>query len=145
MMATRIDHIGINVDDLPAATAFFLDIGLELQGEGDVSGEMVDRIVGLDNVHSTVVFMRVPNGQTCIELVKFHRPVDERDSQPDPANRLGIRHLTIVVEDIEATIARVKERGAQPFSEVQTYEDVYKLCYVRGPEGIIIELVEEIG
>lgn len=144
-MAKEIDHVGINVNDLDAAKAFFLALGLEVQGEGEVSGELVDRVIGLDNAHSTIVFMRVPNGQTAIELVKFNSPVDERGVQPVPANTLGIRHLAIVVQDIDATVAKLKERGAEPFSDVQTYEDDYKLCYVRGPEGIIVEVAEEIG
>jgi catechol 2,3-dioxygenase-like lactoylglutathione lyase family enzyme len=145
MMAKKVDHVGINVDDLPAAKAFFLDLGLEVQDEDDVVGEWVDRIIGLENAHSTIVFMRVPNGETGIELIKFHSPVDEGGVQPVAANTLGIRHLAIAVEDLDATVSKLKERGTELVGEVQRYEDVYKLCYVRGPEGIIIELAEEIG
>lgn len=145
MKILNINHVGINVNDLAAAKAFFLDLGLEVQGEGDVSGELVDRVTGLDGVRSTVVFLGLPGGETSIELSKFTTPVDARGVQPVPANTLGIRHISFAVENIEAIVAKLKARGIKPFSEIQTYEDLYKLCYVHGPEGIIIELAERIG
>lgn len=141
----NIDHVGVVVNDLSAAKAFFLDLGLEVQGEGEVAGAWVDRVVGLDNIKVTFVFMRVPEGQAGIELIKFHRPADERGVRPAPANALGIRHIAFVVEDIEAVVAKLKERSTELFGEVQSYRDTYKLCYVRGPEGIILELAERIG
>ena len=144
MTVRRIDHVGINVNDLAAAKAFFVDLGFIVQGEDELAGALVDRIVALHDVHTAVVMLGTPDGQTCIELVKFHRPADEQGIQPRLANTLGIRHLALIVDDIEATVARLKERGTELFSEIQRYEDSYKLCYVRGPEGIILELAEEL-
>ncbi len=144
MRIHRIDHVGVIVDDLAAAKAFFLALGLEVQGEGDVAGAWVDRVIGLDGVKSTVVFLRVPGGEGGIELSKFSTPADERGIQPSFANTLGIRHIAFAVEDIEAVVAKLKKNGTEIFSEIQHYEDSYKLCYVRGPEGIIIELAEQI-
>jgi catechol 2,3-dioxygenase-like lactoylglutathione lyase family enzyme len=144
MKLQRIDHVGIIVEDLAAAKAFFLDLGMEVEGEGDVAGKWVDRIIGLDGVKNSVVFMRVPGGEGGIELIKFASPVDERGIQPSFANTLGIRHIAFAVEDIEAVIAKLQERGTELVGELQNYEDSYKLCYVRGPEGIIIELAEQI-
>lgn len=145
MKLPNINHVGIIVNDLDAAKAFFLDLGLEVQGEAEVSGELVDRVTRLDGVKSTVVFMGVPDAETSIELSKFATPVAERGVRPEPANALGIRHISFAVEGIEALVARLKASGWEPFSEIQTYESLYKLCYVHGPEGIIIELAERIG
>ncbi len=144
MKIQRIDHVGVIVNDLAAAKAFFLDLGLEVQGEGEVEGEWVDRVIGLDNVKNAVVMLRVPGGQANIELVQFFTPSDEGGIQQLPANTLGIRHITFAVEDIEAVVARLKEKGTETFSEIQDFEGRYKLCYVRGPEGIILELAEQI-
>ena len=145
MNIPRIDHVGIIVNDLPAVKAFFLDLGFEVQGEGEVEGEWVDRVVALDNVKGAFAMMRMPGGESTIELVQFLSPAAEGDMHPHPANTLGIRHIAIAVDDIDAALARLREHGAEPFNEVQQYEDMYKLCYVRGPEGIIIELAEQIG
>lgn len=144
MKVQRIDHVGVNVTDLPAAKTFFLDLGLELHGEGAMEGALLDRVVGLEGAKTSFAWFRAPGGQTSIELVKYHTPVDEHGLQQPSANTLGIRHIAIAVEDIEATVARLKERGTQTFSEIQDYEGVYKLCYVRGPEGMILELAEQI-
>jgi 4-hydroxyphenylpyruvate dioxygenase-like putative hemolysin len=96
-------------------------------------------------VKNMVVFMRVPGGEASVELITFHTPVDEQGIQPSFANTLGIRHIAFVVDDIEAVVAKLKENGTEIFSEIQNYEDTYKLCYVRGPEGIILELAEQIN
>lgn len=144
MKIHRIDHVGIIVNDLPAAKAFFLDFGLEMLGEGEVEGEWVERIIGLNDVRETVVMLGIPDGQATLELVKFHTPSDENGIQPSFANTLGIRHIAFAVEDIEAVVAKLKKKGAELFGEIQTYENAYKLCYVRGPEGIILELAEQI-
>jgi catechol 2,3-dioxygenase-like lactoylglutathione lyase family enzyme len=144
MRIHRIDHVGIIVDDLPAAKAFFLDFGLEVLGEGDLEGELIDRVVGLDGVKNAIVMLRTPDGQANIELIKFYAPSDEKGIQQPFANTLGIRHIAFAVEDIEAVVAKLKKNGTEIFSEIQNYEDSYKLCYVRGPEGIIIELAEQI-
>jgi catechol 2,3-dioxygenase-like lactoylglutathione lyase family enzyme len=144
MKIRRIDHVGIIVEDLPAAKAFFLDLGLEVQGEGELEGEWLDQIVGLTEVKTAFVFMGMPEGQANLELIKYHRPSDERDIQQPLANTLGIRHIAIVVEDIEAVVAKLKIKGQEIFGEIQNYEESYKLCYVRGPEGMILELVEQL-
>ncbi len=144
MKIHRIDHVGIIVNDLPAAKAFFLDFGLEMLGEGKVEGEWVERIIGLQDVKEEVVMLRTPDGEANIELVKFYTPSDEKGMQRPLANTLGIRHIAFAVEDIEAIVAKLKKNGAELFGEIQTYENAYKLCYVRGPEGIILELAEQI-
>lgn len=145
MKINRIDHVGVIVNDLSAAKAFFLDLGLVVQGEGEFQGKWLDRIVGLDDVKTEIVMMQTPDGQTNLELSKFHTPSDEKGVQQPLANTLGIRHIAFVVEDIEAIVARLKQNGSETFSDIQQYENSYKLCYVRGPEGIILELAEQIG
>ena len=144
MKVHRIDHVGIIVKDLAAAKAFFLDFGLELQGEAELEGERLDKIVGLNNVKDAYAMLRTPDGEANIELIQFYRPSDESTVRQPLANTPGIRHIAFVVEDIEGHVARLKKQGMEVFSEVQHYEDSYKLCYVRGPEGIILELAEPI-
>ena len=144
MKIQRIEHVGVVVDDLPAAKAFFLDFGLEVQGEGEGEGELLDQVVGLYDAKTAFVMLGTPDGQAYIELVKFYTPSDEKGIQQSFANTLGIRHITFAVEDIEAIVAKLKKKGTEIFSEIQTYENMYKLCYVRGPEGIILELAEQI-
>jgi len=145
MKIHRIDHVGIIVNDLPAAKAFFLDLGLDVLGEAEVKGEWVERIIGLTDVRETVVMLGMPDGQATLELVKFHTPLDEKGIQQSFANTLGIQHIAFAVEDIEAIVAKLKNKGVELFGEIQNYENVYKLCYVRGPEGIILELAEKIN
>lgn len=144
MKINRIDHVSINVNNLLEAKAFFLDLGLEVQAEWELDGEQLDRIVGLNGVKTACVGLGMPDGQTWIELVKFYTPSDENDIQQPLANTLGIRHICFNVEDIEAVIAKLKKNGTEIFSEIEQYEESYKLCYVRGPEGIILELAEKI-
>jgi catechol 2,3-dioxygenase-like lactoylglutathione lyase family enzyme len=144
MKIHRIDHVGVIVNDLPAAKAFFLDFGLEVQGEGELEGEWLDQIVGLNDVQTGFVFFGMPDGQANLELIKYYRPSDERGIQQVSANTLGIRHIAFVVDDIEAVVAKLKEQGKEVFGEIQNYENMYKLCYVRGPEGMILELAEQI-
>lgn len=136
--------MSINVNDLLETKAFFLDLGLEVQAEWELHGEQLDRIVGLNGVKTACVGLGMPDGQTWIELVKFYTPSDENDIQQPLANTLGIRHICFNVEDIEAVIAKLKKNGTEIFSEIEQYEESYKLCYVRGPEGIILELAEKI-
>ena len=145
MTIQRMDHVGIVVDDLAAATEFFVELGLELQGEGSVDGRWVDRIVGLDGVRAGFAMMQTPGGNGRLELVKFHSPSDQGDNRHAPANTPGIRHVAFVVEDIDAVVAGLRARGAELVGELERYEDSYRLCYVRGPEGIIVELAEQIG
>ena len=143
MKINKIDHIGIIVNDLPAAKAFFLDFGLEVQGEAEMEGELVDRLLGLNKVKTSLVMMRPPGGETSIELIKFHNPPEE-GVQHLSMYTLGIRHIAFLVEDLEALVAKLKAKGAEVFGEIQIYENSYKLCYVRGPEGIILDLNERI-
>ena len=145
MKINRIDHIGIVFHDLAAAKAFFLDFGLEVVGEMDLESELVDRINALDHVRTSIVHMRVPDGECQLELIQYHTPADEHGLQPSTPNRLGIRHILFAVEDIEALVAKLKQRGTEFLSDIQNYENTYKLCYCRGPEGIILELAEKIG
>ncbi|MFB6803358.1 VOC family protein [Peribacillus butanolivorans] len=144
MKIQRIDHVGVIVNDLSAAKEFFLDFGLEVKGEWEMEGELMGYAVGLNDVKVACVGLGMPDGQTWIELIKFYTPSDEKDIQQSFANTLGIRHIAFTVEDIEAVVAKLKKKGTEIFSEIQQYEESYKLCYVRGPEGIILELAEEI-
>ncbi|HWE50443.1 MAG TPA: VOC family protein [Bryobacteraceae bacterium] len=145
MTIQRMEHVGIVVDDLAAATEFFLDLGLELQGEATVEGRWVDRVVGLEGVRADIAMMQTPDGNGRLELTKFHSPSLESDNRAAPANTPGIRHLAFAVQDIDAVVARLRARGAELIGELARYRDSYRLCYVRGPEGIIIELAERIG
>mgnify|MGYP000911938059 CR=1 FL=1 len=141
----RMDHVGIIVEDLEAATAFFLDLGLEVEGSMTVQGEWVESIIGLKNVHDDLVMMRTPDGVAKVELVKFHSPVDEAGPLPPAANRLGIRHITFLMDDLTATLDTLRSHGYDTIGQVRDYEDIFRVCYVHGPEGIIVELAEEIG
>ena len=129
MTVKRMDHVGVVVDDLAAATEFFLELGLERQGGGSVDGRWVDRIVGLDGVQTEFAMMQTPDGHGRLELIKFHSPPLERGDGPAPANTSGIRHLAFVVEDIDAVLARLRARGSELVGEVEQYENVFRLCY----------------
>ncbi|HET9154510.1 MAG TPA: VOC family protein [Solirubrobacterales bacterium] len=145
MAIQRMDHVGIVVEDLPAAIEFFVGLGLELRGEGSVEGEWVDRIVGLDGIQVEMAMLRTANGDAEVELVKFLSPL-ARDGDPDaPSNTPGLRHLAFAVEDIDALLASLQARGTEMIGELVRYGNSYRLCYVRGPEGIIVELAEPLG
>ncbi|MDN4608998.1 VOC family protein [Sporosarcina highlanderae] len=144
MKINRIDHVGVIVYDLPAAKAFFLDLGLMVLGETEVLGEGIDRIIGLTDVRKTIVWFGMSDGQTTLELVKFHIPSEAKGVQQPFGNTLGIMHIAFAVEDIEAIVAKLKKKGAELLGEIQNYENAYKLCFVRGPEGIILELAEKM-
>jgi catechol 2,3-dioxygenase-like lactoylglutathione lyase family enzyme len=142
----RMDNVLIVVDDLKAAIAFFAELGLELEGEYTVEGEWVDRIVGLDGVRSDIAMMRTPDGHGRLELDKFHTPTAVRAEPEDaPVNTLGIRRIMFAVDDIEDVLARLQTHGAELVGEVEQYEDSYRLCYIRGPEGIMIALAQQLG
>ncbi len=145
MTIQRMDHVGIIVEDLEAATEFFVELGLERQGGGEVEGDLVDRIVGLEGVRSELVMLETQDGQTKLELVKFHSPPPPAGDPQAPSNALGIRHLSFVVDDVDAAVAGLQARGTELVGEVVSYGNSYRLCYVRGPEGIIVELAEPLG
>jgi catechol 2,3-dioxygenase-like lactoylglutathione lyase family enzyme len=145
MTIQRMDHVGIVVDDLAAATAFFIELGLRLQGEGSAEGGWVDRVVGLEGVRSEIVMLETPDGHGRLELSTFHAPSSGGGDRHAPPNTPGIRHVTFVVDDLDAAVAGVRERGGELVGDVESYQDIYRVCYVRGPEGIIIELAEQIG
>ena len=145
MAIQRMDHVGIVVDDLAAATEFFVELGLELQGEASVEGSLVDRIVGVDAVRSDVAFVQTPDGHGRLELIKFHSPQAPEGVSDAPAITPGLRHITFAVDDIHTVVAGLQARGVELVGELVNYEDSYWLVYVRGPEGIIVELAEKIG
>jgi catechol 2,3-dioxygenase-like lactoylglutathione lyase family enzyme len=145
MTIQRMDNVGIVVDDLAAATAFFVELGLELEGEATVEGRGVDRIVGLDGVRSDIAMLRTPDGHGRLELTKFHTPPARNTDPNAPVNTLGIRRIMFAVDDIEDVLARLQAHGAELVGEVVQYEDKYRLCYVRGPEGIMIALAEQLS
>jgi catechol 2,3-dioxygenase-like lactoylglutathione lyase family enzyme len=146
MTIKRMDNVLLVVDDLEAAIAFFTELGLELEGETTVEGEWVDRTVGLDGVRSDIAMMRTPDGHGRLELDRFHTPPAVRAEPVDaPVNTLGIRRIMFAVDDIEAVLARLQAYGAELIGDVVRYEDIYLLCYVRGPEGIMIALAEELS
>ena len=144
MAIERMDHVGVVVDDLAAATGFFVELGLTLQGEGAVEGGWVDRVVGLDGIRAQIAMLQTPDGNSRIELVKFHSPPSQGEVNA-PSNTRGLRHLCFAVDDIDAVVAGLQARGSELIGEVENYEDIYRLCYVRGPEGLIIELAEKLG
>jgi len=145
MTVKRMDHVGIVVDDLADAIRFFVELGLTLENEGSVEGDSVDRIVGLEGVRSSLAFMETPDGHSRVELVEFSSPEYDGDTPLAPSNAPGIRHITFAVEDVDAVVARLQARGAELVGEIEQYEDSYRLCYIRGPAGIIVELAEELG
>ncbi len=145
MTVHRMEHIGIVVDDHAAASAYFIALGLEVEGKASVEGDLVDRINGLDGVRADVVILRTPDGNSQVELAKYHSPAYAGDDGPAPANTPGIRHILFVVDDIEASLAGLRAHGGELVGELENYENSYWLCYVRGPAGIIVELAEEIG
>jgi catechol 2,3-dioxygenase-like lactoylglutathione lyase family enzyme len=140
-----MDHVGVVVDDLTAATEFFVQLGLEVEGEGSVEGDLVDRVVGLEGVSSDIVMLRTPDGHGRLELSKFKTPPVQGGDGHEPVNTFGLRHVSFGVEGIDALLAGLRARGVELVGELVNYEDTYRLCYVRGPEGIIVELAERIG
>ncbi len=140
-----MDNVLIVVDDLKAVIAFFVELGLELEGEMTVEGQWVDRIVGLDGVRNDIAMMRTPDGHGRLELCKFIRPTAiSAEPKNAPVNTLGIRRIMFAVDDIDNVVARLQKHGAELVGEVAQYEDMYRLCYLRGPEGIIIALAEQL-
>lgn len=141
----RMDNILIVVDDLEAVKAFFIELGMEMEGETTVEGPMVANLIGLKEVRATLAMLRTPDGHGRIELDKFHTPSPIRFGPIDaPVNTLGFRRVMFLVEDLDEVIARLRARGLEIIGEMQ-YEDTYRLAYIRGPEGIIVGLSEQLG
>jgi catechol 2,3-dioxygenase-like lactoylglutathione lyase family enzyme len=135
MTIQRMEHVGIVVDDLAAATELFVELGLELQGEGPVEGRSVDRVVGREGVRAEVAMMQTPDGNGRLELTKFHTPSSQDDNRHAPANTPGIRHVAFAVEDIDAVVAGLRALGAELVGELERYEDSYRLCFGPRPGG----------
>ena len=144
MTIQRMENVGIVVNDLPAATAFFVELGLELLGQGMAEGEWVDRVVGLEGVRTEVAMLETAGGHGRPELMKFHTPPARGGDGHAPPNTLGIRRIAFAVDDIDAAVTGLQARGAELLGKVERYEDSYRLCYVRGPEGIIVMLAEQV-
>jgi catechol 2,3-dioxygenase-like lactoylglutathione lyase family enzyme len=145
MTLQRMDNILIVVDDLEAVKAFFIELGMELEGETVVEGPWVDRIIGLQNAKSTIAMLRTPDGHSRIELDKFHTP-EWGGTKPGPVavNAPGIRRIMFAVDDIDEVVTRLAAHGAELMGDIVQYEDSYRLCYLRGPEGIMVGLAEEM-
>ena len=145
MTIQRMDHVGVVVDDLEAAIAFFVELGMERQGTGvgSVDGEWVDQVVGIEGVRVDIAFVRTPDGNSRLELTKFHAP-DAVEAGSTAPNTLGLRRLMFAVDDIDEVVSRMQAHGAEFVGEVAQYEDVYRLCYLSGPGGIIVALAEEL-
>ena len=146
MAVQRMDHVSVVVDDLDAASAFFVELGLELEGQAPIQGPEADRLNRLDGVRVDIAMMRTPGGDGRLELTRFHTPTAV-STEPGiaPANTLGLRSIMFTVDDIDATVAGLRAHGAELVGEVAQYQDSYRLCYVRGPEQIIVALAEELG
>src|SRR3954447_26038306 len=140
----RMHNVGIVVQDLKAAIAFFSELGLELEGETTVEGQWVDRVIRLKGVRSDIAMMRTPDGHSRLELSKFQRPTANSGEPNAPVNTLGIRRIMFAVENIKDVLNRLQAHGAELIGEIVQYEDIYLLCYVRGPEGILVALAEPL-
>ncbi|MFF0902830.1 UNVERIFIED_CONTAM: VOC family protein [Kocuria sp. CPCC 205316] len=146
MTIQRMDHVGVVVDDLETAVAFFVDLGLELEGRAPIEGRWVDRVSGLEGVRVDIAMLRTPDGHGRLELTKFHTPrAVSAEPQNAPGNTLGLRSIMFTVDDVDASVAGLRARGAELVGEVVQYQDSYRLCYVRGPAGIIVALAEQLG
>jgi catechol 2,3-dioxygenase-like lactoylglutathione lyase family enzyme len=146
MTVLRMDNVLVVVDDLQAAISFFLEIGLELEGQATVEGPWIDRIVGFDGAKCDVAMMRSPDGHGRVELEKYHAPPAVRAEPEDaPLYALGLRRIMFAVDDLDEVLSRLQANGAELIGEVVQFEDSYKLCYVRGPEGIVVALAQQLG
>jgi catechol 2,3-dioxygenase-like lactoylglutathione lyase family enzyme len=145
MAIKRLDHISVVVEDLEAAIAFFTELGMSMVGKGTVGGPWVDRINGLEGIKADIVMMKTPDGHGQLELTRFHNPkLVEIEPKIAPPNTIGLRSVMFTVEDLDDTVARMRPHGAELVGEVAQYENLYRLCYMRGPGGIIVSLAEEL-
>jgi catechol 2,3-dioxygenase-like lactoylglutathione lyase family enzyme len=145
MTLKRMDNVGIVVESLDGAISFFAELGLELEGRAMVEGEWAGRITGLGSQRVEIAMMRTPDGHSRLELSRFLAPPVVADHRNAPVNALGYLRVMFAVDDIDDTLARLRTRGAQLVGEVIQYEDAYRLCYIRGPEGLLIGLAEQLG
>ena len=147
MTIKRMDNVLIVVDDLDAVISFFVELGMELEGKGSIDGAgWVERVIGIDDVREDVAMLRTPDGHSRIELAMFHTPkAISAEPKDAPVNTLGIRRIMFAVDDIEDVVARLRAHGAELVGELVQFEDSYQLCYVRGPEGIIVGLAEQLS
>ncbi|MBC7725301.1 MAG: VOC family protein [Burkholderiaceae bacterium] len=145
MTIVRMDNVAIVVGDLDAAVAFFTDLGMELEGRAQIAGPWADLTVGLEGIRSEIAMMRTPDGHSKVELTRYHAPPAVGDGAGDPPNTLGLHRVMFAVDDIDATIERMRAHGAELLGEVAEYEGVYRLCYLRGPAGIVVALAEQTG
>jgi catechol 2,3-dioxygenase-like lactoylglutathione lyase family enzyme len=146
MTIQRMDHVSVVVDDLTGAIAFFHALGMELEGEAPVEGGWVDRVSGLDNVRVDIAMMQTPDGHGRLELTEFRTPAAVSvEPHNAVANALGLRSIMFAVDDIEASLSRLQSHGGELVGTVEQYEEIYRLCYVRGPAGIIVALAEQLG
>jgi catechol 2,3-dioxygenase-like lactoylglutathione lyase family enzyme len=141
----RMDNVGIVVESLDAAVSFFAELGLELEGRATIEGDWAERVTGLRHMRVEIAMMRTPDGHSRLEISQFLTPTTVADHRNAPVNALGYLRIMFAVDDIHDTLARLRPHGAQLVDEVAQYEDKYRLCYVRGPEGILIGLAEQIG
>src|SRR5262249_37347466 len=144
-MALRMHNMGIVVEDLDGAIDFFRELGLELEGRAMIEGEWAGRVTGLGDQHVEIAMMRTPDGHSRLELCRFLRPPVVADHRNAPVNGLGYLRVMFAVDDIDETVARLRARGAQLVGEVVRYQDAYRLCYIRGPEGLLIGLGQELS
>ena len=144
MAIKRMDNVGIVVDDLAATVEFFRELGLELEGQGMIEGEWAGRVTGLGDQRVEVAMMRTPDGHSRLELSRFLEPLPTADHRNAPVNAFGYLRAMFTVDDIDDTLERLRKRGAQLVGEVVRYKDTYRLCYVRGPEGLLIGLAQEL-
>ena len=145
MSVKRMDNVGIVVDDLVATIAFFRALGLELEGQATIEGDWAERVTGLHPMRVEIAMMRTPDGHSRLELSRFLTPPAVADHRNAPVNALGYLRVMFTVDDIDETLERLRKRGAQLVGEVVRYKDVYRLCYIRGPEGLLIGLAQELG
>jgi catechol 2,3-dioxygenase-like lactoylglutathione lyase family enzyme len=145
MALKRMDNVGIVVDEMPATIAFFRELGLELEGQATIEGEWAGRVTGLRDQRVEIAMMRTPDGHSRLEISRFLSPPAIADHRNAPVNALGYLRVMFAVDDIDDTLARLRKRGAELVGEVVQYEDTYRLCYIRGPEGLLIGLAQELG
>src|SRR5436190_8236815 len=145
MTIKRMDNVGIVVESLDSAIAFFAELGLELEGRATIEGEWAGRVTGLRDQRVEIAMMRTPDGHSRLELSRFLTPTVVADHRNAPVNALGYLRVMFTVKNVDDTLARLRKRGAQLVGEVVQYEDSYRLCYIRGPEGLLIGLAEQLG